>query len=162
MSDRWILTAVRPWGGPATDILIEADRIGEIGSGSTDGIERVDGRGAVALPGFVNAHAHVDKSWWGRPWVSNAGAESVAECIALERRDRAEHGIPSVEGTVLVLRELLRHGTTAVRSHVDVDLGVGLTGIEQVREAAASLGGAVDVEIVAFPQDGVIRRPGVL
>ncbi|WP_225991794.1 amidohydrolase family protein [Actinomadura montaniterrae] len=45
---------------------------------------------------------------------------------------------------------------------MDVDLGVGLRGIEVVREAADRLGGAVDVEIVAFPQDGVVRRPGVL
>src|SRR5690606_36236602 len=45
---------------------------------------------------------------------------------------------------------------------VDVDLGVGLRGIEAVRDAAARLGGAVQVEIVAFPQDGVMRRPGVL
>jgi cytosine deaminase len=49
-----------------------------------------------------------------------------------------------------------------VRSHVDVDLGVGLRGIDAVREAVDALGGAIEVEIVAFPQDGVIRRPGVL
>ncbi|WP_202507718.1 hypothetical protein [Amycolatopsis rubida] len=60
-----------------------------------------------------------------------------------------------------MLREFLRHGTTAARSHVDVDLGLGLRGIEIVREAAQRLGGAVEVGIVAFPQDGVLRRPGV-
>lgn len=63
--------------------------------------------------------------------------------------------------TVAVMREFLRHGTTATRTHVDVDLGVGLRGVEVVRAAAERLGGALEVEIVAFPQDGVVRRPGV-
>ena len=82
--------------------------------------------------------------------------------IAHERAERDGYGIPSLDATVAVLREFLRHGTTAVRSHVDVDLGVGLRGLEIVRQAVAELGDAVEVEIVAFPQDGVLRRPGVL
>ncbi|MET0298018.1 MAG: amidohydrolase family protein, partial [Microbacterium sp.] len=50
---------------------------------------------------------------------------------------------------------------TAIRTHVDVDLGLGLRGVEFVREAVAAYDGALHVEIVAFPQDGVLRRPGV-
>ena len=53
-------------------------------------------------------------------------------------------------------------GTTAFRTHVDVDLGLGVEGIRIVREAIAAFGGAIHAEIVAFPQDGVLRRPGVL
>lgn len=56
----------------------------------------------------------------------------------------------------------MRHGTTAIRTHVDVDPGLGLRGIEVVREAVADYGDALTVEVVAFPQDGVLRRPGVL
>lgn len=61
-----------------------------------------------------------------------------------------------------MLTELVRHGTTAIRTHVDVDPGLGLRGIEVVREAVADYGDALTVEVVAFPQDGVLRRPGVL
>ncbi len=57
---------------------------------------------------------------------------------------------------------MVAYGTTAIRTHVDVDLGLGLRGIEVVREAAAGYGDALAVQIVAFPQDGVLRRPGVL
>ncbi len=120
-----------------------------------------DGRGLLAIPGFINAHAHVDKSWWGRDWVSYGGENTTQGRIAHERAHRGELGIPSVEGAEAVLREFLRHGTTATRSHADVDLGIGLKAVENVLAAAANLGGAVEVEIVAFPQDGVIRRPGV-
>jgi cytosine deaminase len=57
---------------------------------------------------------------------------------------------------------MVARGTTAFRSHVDVDLGVGLEGIGCVRDAVAALASPVGLEIVAFPQDGVLRRPGVL
>lgn len=159
------LTDVRPWGGAPADLTIADGVIAAVspaGSAPEPGGERIDGRGLLALPGFVNAHAHVDKSWWGRPWVSYGGEPTTQGRIAHERAERDKYGIPSVESTVFVLREFLRHGTTATRTHVDVDLGVGLRGIECVRAAAASLGDAIEVEIVAFPQDGVLRRPGVL
>ncbi|MFG1910222.1 amidohydrolase [Kribbella sp. NPDC048928] len=164
-----LLADVRPWGGAAVDVTIVDGVISDLtpaGTGRTDGQrvdgQRVDGRGLLALPGFVNAHAHVDKSWWGQPWVSYGGQPATQGRIAHERAERDKYGIPSAAGAKAVLREFLRHGTTATRTHVDVDLGVGLRGIAGVLEAAADLNGAVEVEIVAFPQDGVLRRPGVL
>jgi cytosine deaminase len=159
-----ILSNVRPWGGEPVDVVVSGALISEVVPAGTavPAAERVDGRGHLALPGFVNAHAHVDKSWWGRPWVPSAAESTVEGRIARERAERDEYGIPDVAAATAVLREFLRHGTTATRTHVDVDLGVGLRGIDVVEEAAAALDGAVEVEIVAFPQDGVIRRPGVL
>ncbi|WP_243754018.1 amidohydrolase family protein [Labedaea rhizosphaerae] len=158
-----ILSDVRPWGGAGMDVVIADGVITEVvPAGIAGGDERLDGGGLLALPGFVNAHAHVDKSWWNQPWVSFGGERTTQGRIAHERAERDKYGIPSVDGVVAVLREFLRHGTTATRTHVDVDLGIGLRGIESVREAAAVLDGAIDVEIVAFPQDGVLRRPGVL
>ncbi|TCP45075.1 cytosine deaminase [Tamaricihabitans halophyticus] len=159
-----VLGNVRPWGGEAVDIWLSGGQISAITPASTAsaGGARIEGKGLLALPGLINAHAHVDKSWWGLPWVSYGGERTTQGRIAHERAERAGLGIPSVATTTAVLREFLRHGTTAVRSHVDVDLGVGLQGIEYVREATAAFDGAIDVEIVAFPQDGVMRRPGVL
>ncbi len=172
-----VLRDVRPWGGEPVDLHVADGRIAAVtphdpaasapsvapassGTATDDGV--VDGRGLLALPGLVNAHAHVDKSWWGRPWVSYGGEATTQGRIAHERAHRDELGIPGVDVTLTVLRELVRHGTTAIRTHVDVDLGLGLRGIEVVREALAALDGAVHAEIVAFPQDGVLRRPGVL
>ena len=158
------LTDVRPWGGDAVDLLIADGVIAAVTPAGTALVsgDRVDGQGLLALPGFVNAHAHVDKSWWGQPWVSYGGEATTQGRIAHERAERDKYGIPSAAGATAVLREFLRHGTTATRSHVDVDPGSGLRGIEAVREAVAALDDAIEVEIVAFPQDGVIRRPGVL
>lgn len=155
---------IRPWGGAPVDLRIEDGAIVGIepagtGTGTAGGI---DGRGLLALPGFVNAHAHADKSWWGQPWVSYGGEATTQGRIAHERAERDRLGIPSLASTTAVLREYLRHGTTAARSHVDVDLGVELRGIDTLRQAAADLGDAIELAIVAFPQDGVLRRPGVL
>ncbi|MDO5677927.1 MAG: amidohydrolase family protein [Propionibacteriaceae bacterium] len=125
------------------------------------GAADVDGRGLLAMPTFINAHAHVDKSWLGLPWQSYGGEGGTDGRIRHERARRDELGIPSVERTREVLRAFVEHGTTAMRTHVDVDLGVGLRGIEAVREAVAEWEGALHAEIVAFPQDGVLRRDGV-
>ena len=160
-----LLHDVRPWGDDPVDLEVTGEQITAVSPAmrtAPAGPEVVDGRGLLAVPGFVNAHAHVDKSWWGRPWVSYAGEPTVQGRIAHERAHRDELGIPGVDVTTAVLREFLRHGTTAVRTHVDVDLGLGLRGIDVVRESAASLGDAVELQIVAFPQDGVVRRSGVL
>lgn len=159
-----LLTSLRPWGGAPTDLLIEDGVITAVGPDlpAPEGAQIVDARGLLALPGLINTHAHVDKSWWGKPWVSYGGEATTQGRIAHERAERGALGIPSEDSTVRVMEEFLRHGTTATRTHVDVDLGVGLDGIASVRAAAERLGGALEVRIVAFPQDGVLRRPGVL
>lgn len=162
-----VVTNVRPWGGPATDLHFADGRITALTPYSTSStaapdVTVIDGRGMLALPGLVNTHAHVDKSWWGQPWVSYGGESTTQGRIAHERAHRDELGIPGRAVTTAVLREFLRHGTTAIRTHVDVDLGLGLRGIDVVRESLAELGGAIEATVVAFPQDGVLRRPGVL
>lgn len=168
--DLWILNTVRPalpWGANAVDLVIQGGAISEVlpagtGAAAHPGARVEDGKNLLALPGLINAHAHADKSWWGQEWVSWGGEPTTQGRISHERLNRERLSIPSAHGAELILRQFLRHGTTATRSHVDVDLGVGLRGVEHVLTAAQNLGGAIDVEIVAFPQDGVIRRPGVL
>lgn len=158
------LRNIRPWGEPPVDLRIVDGRIGEIRphDPTAPGDDWIDGCGQLALPGFANVHAHVDKSWWGLPWQSYGGEGGTQGRIAHERARRDELGIPGVGVTGRVLQEFLRHGTTRLRTHVDVDPGVGLRGIDVVRESAAAIGDAIQTAIVAFPQDGVLRRDGVV
>ncbi|MFE4196636.1 amidohydrolase family protein [Paenarthrobacter sp. NPDC056912] len=166
MTDKtFILRNVRPWGGDAADITISGGVI--TGVAPALGVSEpgdLDGGGLIAVPGFINTHAHVDKSWWGKPWVSYTYSEqpTVEGWIANERAERGNYDIPNVNSAAAVLREFIRHGTTATRTHIDVDVGIGLKGLESVQIAVAELDGAIQVETVAFPQDGVLRRPGVL
>ncbi|WP_439592092.1 amidohydrolase family protein [Microbacterium sp.] len=156
---------VRPWGGALSDLRIAADGTWETIANATDTPLQdgeIDGRGLLALPGLLNVHAHVDKSWWGHPWQSYGGEGGTEGRIRHERARREELGIPGLDVTRNVLEQSVRTGTTALRTHVDVDPGIGLRGIEVVREAVAEYDGALHAEIVAFPQDGVLRRDGVL
>jgi len=163
-----VVRNVRLWSSPTdnVDIAIDAGTITRVTPAQpaerADTAATYDGRGLLALPGLINTHAHVDKSWWGRPWQSYGGEATTEGRIRHEREHRDEIGMPSVEITRNVLEQFVAHGTTAIRTHVDVDLGLGLRGVEVVREAAAAYTGALTLEIVAFPQDGVLRRPGVL
>ncbi|NEI74417.1 amidohydrolase family protein [Rhizobium lusitanum] len=166
MSDRhYTLTNVRPWGADPMDIVIEGERIADIRPATASpGASDVDGGGLLAVPGFINTHSHVDKSWWGKPWVSYTYSDhpTVEGWIANERAQRGKYDIPNAASTASVLREFLRHGTTATRTHIDVDLEVGLRGLECLQAALKEVGDAIQVKTVAFPQDGVLRRPGVL
>ena len=53
-------------------------------------------------------------------------------------------------------------GSTHIRSHVDVDTDHGMWGIEGVMRMRADYREIIDIEIVAFPQSGLLRRPGTL
>ncbi|MDN5820765.1 MAG: cytosine deaminase, partial [Brachybacterium sp.] len=132
-----LLQNIRPWGAESVDLSIEDGLLTGLaphrpGSPVPAGTEVLDGHGLLALPGLINSHAHVDKSWWGKPWVPHGGEATTQGRIAHERAERSALGIPSTDSTELVMKEFLRHGTTASRTHVDVDLGVGLDGIASV------------------------------
>lgn len=162
---RITLRNVRPWGADAADITVSDGIITEVApAGGASEPGDLDGAGLLAVPGFINTHAHIDKSWWGKPWVPYTYSENptVEGWIANERAERGNYDIPNTASATAVLREFLRHGTTATRTHIDVDLGIGLKGLESVQAAVAELDGAIHVETVAFPQDGVLRRPGVM
>lgn len=88
---------VRPWGGELADIQIEDGAIAAVAppSDAPIGDTEHDGGGSLALPGLVNAHAHVDKSWLGLPWQSYGGEGGTDGRIRHERERRDELGIPS-------------------------------------------------------------------
>ncbi|QFU89989.1 amidohydrolase [Amycolatopsis sp. YIM 10] len=161
MNDLLLRSVTLP-DGTRADIQLSAGRIAAIGEGLTSPGPVEDCGGALVLPGFVDAHCHVDKTLWGGPWVPHSAAGGLAEVIANERRRRGELGIPSPDYIGALLDAMITLGTTHARSHVDVDPGVGLGGVEAVREALARRKGRIDVELVAFPQEGLLSKPGTL
>lgn len=160
-----LLRGGRPWtpGAPlaVADILIRDGRIAAIGSGLTaDGVETVDLAGALVLPGLVDSHCHLDKTMFGGPWVPNTGGRTLSGRIANGEGRRDELGLPSADHASNLLAAMVSGGTAHVRSHIDIDPEVGLRGVEAVRAAAARHADRVDVQLVAFPQGGLLTRPG--
>jgi cytosine deaminase len=167
MADELLVRNVRPLGGPARDLLVEGGRISQAGErlAAPVGATVVDGRGQLALPGLVDAHAHLDKTLWGLPWRPHTAGDGLGELIANEHRGRAElaeRGVTVAQRAGNLLGAYVAAGTSHIRSHVDVDPAAGLDSLHGVMEARAAFADQVSVELVAFPQSGLLVRPGTV
>ena len=165
MSGALLLTGVRPLGGPARDLLVADGKITRVGERleAPEGATVVDGRGQLAVPGLVDAHADLDKTLWGLPWRPHTAGDGLAALIDNEHRGRAElrrQGVTVAQRAASLLAAYVAAGTSHIRSHVDVDSVAGLDSLHGVIEARDTFADRVDVELVAFPQSGLLVRPG--
>ena len=158
-----LIRNVRPWGAPATDLLIRDGHIAQVGPDLPAGESSVeDGGGCIALPGLVEAHTHLDKSLWGMGWRPHQAGPRLVDRIETERRLKREWNIDPKRQSARLAVLAVGHGSTAIRSHVDIDTDIGLGGFEGVAATREEYRDAVDIEIVAFPQSGLMCRPGTL
>ncbi|GAA3236369.1 amidohydrolase [Streptomyces lavendulae] len=150
---------VRPLGmGRPVDLVVVDGRVS--GAPAPEGAEVVECAGRMALPSLVDAHIHPDKTSWGGDWVSRRPAAGIAGyCDQDVELDRAQ-ARPVGERAYGLMAHAVTRGTRAMRAHADVAPAYGLAGVEGVAEARERLAGALDVQIVAFPQHGVVRAPG--
>ena len=123
--------------------------------------EVIDLGGHLVLPGFVDGHIHLDKSFVGDRWHSHESVTSLRERLAVEKRELAL-APPIAERAHALISQAAAFGTIAMRSHVDVDATTGLTNLQAVMEAREKWRGIVDIELVAFPQAGVVSCPGTV
>lgn len=165
MNRSLLLKNVRPDGGPTVDVRIDNGCVAEVGRALiADAPERevVDGRNAIAIPGFVEAHTHLDKTLWGRPWHSNQAGPRLIDRIENERRLRSQLSLdPALQSRRQAIQSI-RMGTSHIRTHVDIDTEIGLKHLEGVFATRALLHPYIDIEIVAFPQSGMLVRPGTV
>ena len=162
MSDLLIKNA-RPMGGEASDILIRDGLIAAIGPGLADeGIATEDAGGRIAIPGLVDAHTHLDKSLLGYPWYVNEVGPRLIDKIDNERKVKRDYGLDAHVQSMRQSLQSVGYGTTLIRTHVDIDTDQGLVALEGVMETRRQLAGVVEIEIVAFPQSGLLRRPGTV
>src|SRR5271166_2615879 len=99
------------------------------------GDSRLDLTGKLLLPAFVEGHIHLDKTHWGAPRLPHVEGHSVRERIAAERVARHRVALPIEARAAALVRTLIANGATRARSHVDI-------------------------ELVAFPQSGVMTEAG--
>lgn len=123
--------------------------------------ERFDAGGRLALPGLVEGHVHLDKTLIGLPFVPHIPGDTIAARIAAERQLRRSLPLSVEARGGLLIERLSAYGTTALRSHVDIDAEVGLSGLEALLRLKERYARLVDMQIVAFPQSGVLRETGV-
>ena len=163
MSHDLLLRDVRPMGGAAVDLLIRDGRIAEIGAAiEAPGTPVEDGSGAIAIPGLVEAHTHLDKNLLGLPWQPNSAGPTIQDMIDNERKLKREIDMAPGRQSARQVVLSIANGSTHIRSHVDVDTRHGMWGIEGVMETRERYRGWIDIELVVFPQSGMLKRPGTV
>jgi cytosine deaminase len=164
MLNALFLQNVRPMGASATHVLIENGRIVAIGPALPPpvGVTVEDGEGCLLLPGLVEAHTHLDKSLLGLPWYVNEVGPKLLDKIDNERLNKRRLNMDPYVQSFRQTVQSSRLGSTHIRSHVDVDTDHGLWGVEGIMRMRDECRDIIDVEIVAFPQSGLLRRPGTL
>ncbi len=164
MKNNLIIKNVRPLGADLSDIMICEGRIVSIAPDikADEGMPVEEGGGAIALPGLVEAHTHLDKSLLGMGWRPHQAGPSLRDKIETERRLKKEWNIDPVRQSARQVAQSLARGSTIIRSHVDIDTEIGLWGFQGVAETRNTYQQAIDIEIVVFPQSGLMSRPGTL
>ena len=122
----------------------------------------MDVGGALVLPGFVDGHMHLDKTLMGLPWRPHGGIGTRMSRIENDKKVWPTLPLDPAARAGNLADLCLRQGTTHIRSHADVDLEGGLSKVEALLAVRERFRGQVGLTIVAFPQSGVVRCPGVL
>ncbi len=141
---------------------VQDGRIAEIGTAlaAPAGATIEDGQGALLLPGLVEGHTHLDKTMWGMDWYRNEVGTSLTDKIENERAFRHASGHDAATQSLVLAKAFLALGTTRLRTHVDVDTQAGLRHLEGALRTREALRDVQQIQIVAFPQSGLLGRPG--
>ena len=141
------------------DIAVADGRIVEMGAGITGDGPCEDLAGKLVIAGFVETHIHLDKSCILDRCQSRQGtlAEAIAEVAAAKRGFDEDDIYRRAQGT---LERAILHGTTRMRTHVEVDPRIGLKGFDAIRRLKKDYAWAIDLEICVFPQEGLLNDPG--
>ncbi len=147
-------------GPAAVDVAVADGRIVAIGPALAErGARELDLSGRLLAPGLVETHLHLDKSCIMERCTSDRGTleEAIAQVAAAKRRFTAEDVAARASRT---LEKAILWGTTHIRTHVEVDPGIGLRGLDGVLPLAERYRWAIDLEVCVFPQEGLLNNPG--
>jgi cytosine deaminase len=162
MSDLLVTNATLPDGRTGVDVLVAGGKIVDVSPRIEAAAARtVDAQGYLLTPPFVDAHFHMDATLsYGLPRVNESG--TLLEGIALWGELK-----PLLTQEAIVERALrycdwaVAKGMLAIRSHVDV-CDPRLLAVEALLHVTAQVKPYLDLQLVAFPQDGLLRAPNAL
>jgi cytosine/creatinine deaminase len=160
-----LIRRVRSLDHGETDVLVRKGMFAEFGadlSQRSDSATVIDGEGRLLFPGFIDAHAHMDKSLIGLGWNRNEVGPSLQEKIDNERNMRVERDIDFHQQTSRIAERYISSGTTHIRSFVDIDTDIGLSAFEGLLKTREDFADRLTIQIVAFPQSGMLARPGTV
>jgi cytosine/creatinine deaminase len=162
MLDLLITNAALPNGQTNMSVAVQNGKITEITQHlQAPANETIDAQGQLLSPPFVDAHFHMDATLsYGLPRVNQSG--TLLEGIALWGELK-----PLLTQEALIERAMtycdwaVAKGLLAIRTHVDV-CDPRLLAVEALLEVKKRVASYIDLQLVAFPQDGVLRAPGAM
>ncbi len=145
---------------PLMDIAIERGKIADIGPKLECGSAiEIDAAGRVLIPGLVESHLHLEKAFVKdrKPNRSGTLMEAIEVTAALKPTFTRE----DIEArSRRVIRQLVGFGSTHVRAHAEFDPAQGFTGFDAVLDLRREFADVIDIQVVAFPQEGILKAPG--
>ena len=159
MFDTVIRRAIVEGHSGPVEVGIAAGRIAAIGAGLPAGGVEVDAAGGLLVPGLIETHIHLDKTCILDRCRTEEGtvAEAVRETSAAKRGFTVQDVVARGRQTI---ERCIGWGTMSMRTHVEVDPGIGMVGFEGVQALAREYAWAVDLELCVFPQEGLLNNPG--
>ena len=160
MLDLLVRNARRAHDGAVVDIACRDGRIVEVAEriDAPRSTSTVDAAGNLVTPPFVDSHFHLDSTLsYGRPRVNRSG--TLLEGIALWGELSRDLVGEEVKARARRLCHwAIARGNLAIRSHVDVS-SPDLVAVHALLELREELAPWIDVQLVAFPQEGYLRNP---
>ena len=150
--------------GTLNDIVVQDGRITAIRPAGSDASAAnvVDINGALLVSSFVEGHIHLDTSFYGDKWIPHRPCTNgfdVHERVAFQAENMAV-AAPMDERARNQLDLCISNGALQMRSHVMVDGSVGLKSLETVLKVREDYTDIIDIQLVAFPQSGILKSPG--
>jgi cytosine deaminase len=141
------------------DIGISGGRIAAIEPHLACEAIEIDIGGKLALPGFVDTHIHLDKACLlGRCGHDHGSVSEAIAAVAAMKRDFTTEDVYA-RGAKVIERAIV-HGTTRMRTHVEIDPRIGLRGFEAIKALKRDYAWAIDLSPCVFPQEGLTNDPG--
>ena len=160
---------IRFSGKELLDIGIKDGRISRIRKKLRgDSLKGIDASGKLVTESFINSHLHLckvytlemigDKALASYQRGAMGRAMTAIELASKVKEEYDEAWI--IKNVRKALRLAVKYGTTHIRAFADTDSKAKLEGVKALLKAKEEFKEAVDIQVVAFPQDGVVRDPG--
>src|SRR5688572_22048419 len=160
MLDLLLTNATLPDGRTGMSVAVQGGRIAEVSPGlAAPARETVDAAGRLLTPHFCDPHFHMDATLsYGLPRVNESGTllEGIALWGELKPQLKAED---MIQRALAYCDWAVARGLLAIRSHVDTS-DPSLLPVQAMLEVKKRVAPYIDLQLVAFPQDGVLRTKG--
>jgi cytosine deaminase len=157
--DRIFRNAVTRSSPTPVDIGVSGGRIAAIAPHLACEAAEIDIGGRLVLPGFVDSHIHLDKACLlGRCGHVQGSLKDAIAAVATMKRDFTVEDVYA-RGARVIERAIV-HGTTRMRTHVEIDPRIGLRSFAAIKALKRDYAWAIDLSLCVFPQEGLTNDPG--